>query len=485
MKSIKGITFTAATMAVPLVVGVISVPFYLEKIGAERYGALAIAWLLLGYFAQADFGVGRAVTQRISVMRRDEGGGGDASKLIWTAFALAGCIGVISAIVLYFAAGYFFTELFRIDRGLVAELQASLLLLAISGPVVNIFSVAVGALLGVERVRTVALLNLGNGLTLQLFPLFAAYLIDVDMWTLIAAALAARAIMTVPACALVWRTLLAGSAVRTGQAELKRLANFGAWIMVTSIVGPFMVISDRFVIGAVAGAVAVAAYTIPFQIASRTMIVPYAIMQVLFPQLAGLEGAEARNRAEQALVALGTMFAPVPIVLICLAEPLLILWLGDNLDPRSVLIGQIVLVGWWVNSLAQVPFGLIQAQGNPRFTAILHVVELPLYVALLWVFGIRFGLAGMAAAFALRCLVDFLVLAWKARVLTFPVFQKLAPTAALIALALVGVAVSGAGSMRMAVAAVLGVGAFLWAWHALPSDVRSRLLATLLVWRRA
>lgn len=479
MRSVKDISFTAATMVVPLVVSVVSVPFYLEKIGAERYGALAIAWLLLGYFAQADFGIGRAVTQRISAMARDERVGASAAKIIWSALLLASAIGVGSAAVLYIAAGYFFSDLFRVEAGLVAELQSALVLLAISGPVVNIFSVSVGALLGAEKVRSVALLNMGNGLGLQLFPLFAAFLIDINLQTLIAAALAARIIMTLPACALVWRTFLAGLPVAASRADLKRLASFGAWIMVSAIVGPIMIISDRFVIGAVAGAIAVAAYTIPFQIASRTMIVPAAIMQVLFPQLAGLSEEEARARAERALIAMGTIFAPFIVALVCLAGPLLELWLGENLDPRSPLIGQIVLVGWWANSLAQVPFGFIQARGNPRFTASLHLLELPAYITLLWVLGTSAGLAGMAAAFAIRCLVDFLFLAGKARTISLPVLLKLTPPAVILAIAFL----AGRGGfdawMSLALAAFLSLAAVAWSWIALPADVKARLVEVL------
>ncbi len=472
-------------MIVPLVVSVVSVPFYLEKIGAERYGALAIAWLLLGYVAQADFGIGRAVTQRIAAMPQDERNGSGAARIIWSALFLASAVGAVGAIVIYFAAGYFFSNLFQIDAKLGAELQSALVLLAFSGPIVNIYSVAVGALLGAERVRSVALLNMGNGLMLQLSPLLAAYLIGIDLQTLIAAALGARILMTLPACALVWRTFLTGYAAKADRSDLRRLASFGAWIMVSSLVGPFMVISDRFVIGAVAGAAAVAAYTIPFQIANRTMVIPAAIMQVLFPQLAGLGPEEARKRAEQALIAMGTVFAPIVIGLICLAQPLLVLWLGDKLDPRSALIGQIVLMGWWANSLAQVPFGFIQARGNARFTALLHLMELPAYIILLWVLGTGFGLAGMAAAFSIRCLVDFIFLAGKARVSPLSVLLKLAPSAALIGGAFIGGQNVASFWSSFLLAAVLGASAFLWSWWVLPMEVKAKFLHAIPNPRRA
>lgn len=479
MRSAKSISFTMITMMVPLVVSVISVPFYLEKIGAERYGALAIAWLLLGYVAQADFGIGRAVTQRISAMAVAERSSDNAARVIWSAIVFSALIGACGGIVIYFAADLFFSGPFEIDEGLRREMLDAVLLLAISGPLVNVYSAATGALLGAERVRIVALLNMFTGLTLQLFPLAAAYLIDVSMVALIAAALGARIVMTLPAGLFVWRTFLSGFAVRAAAADMRRLANFGAWIMVSSIVGPFMVISDRFVIGALIGAAAVAAYTIPFQIAYRTMVIPAAVMQVLFPQFAGAEAVAARGRAEQAIVLLGAIFAPVVIALICLAEPLLNLWLGPELDERSILIGQIILLGLWSNALAQVPFGLVQARGNPRYTALLHVIELPFYVALLWWLGTAYGLAGMAFAFSIRCFVDLVLLANKAALITRSILARLAPPAALVAMAFISSQVSLGLLARLLLTGALGAASLAAAWTVAPGQVRDRALALI------
>ena len=64
--------------------------------------------------------------------------------------------------------------------------------------------------------------------------------------------------------------------------------------------------------------------------------------------------------------------------------------------------------------MASVPWSYIQARGNPRFTAILTVVELPFYLVALWLLGGAYGLAGFAAAFALRGAADAAILLWRA-----------------------------------------------------------------------
>lgn len=472
MHSVKNITFTAIAMAVPLLVSVATVPLYIHKIGAERYGALAIAWLMLGYFSQADFGIGRAVTQRISSLDKDRRTGAQTAPIIWSALALSIAAGLLTSIILYFAAGYFFSELLQVDVGLAAELQSALFLLAMSGPVANIFNVAVGALQGAERQRSVAMLNLANGVSLQLFPLAAAYLVNIDLYTLIFAALSSRIVTVLPPCILLWNTFLRRHPVRASRSQVASLMNFGAWIMVSAIVGPLMIITDRFIIGAVAGALAVAAYTIPAQIASRTMIVPYAIMQVLFPQLAGLGEEDGRRRAAQALIGMGTIFAPVIIGLVCLADPLFHLWLGNNLDPRSIMIGQILMVGWWGNALAQVPYGLIQARGNSRFTGLMHLIELPIYGAMLYGFWIAMGLNGMALAFTLRIFLDCTILLVKARLVELGILGRLTGPALLIAASLVLAPRLQDWSTAMAGASVLCVALAVLTFVVMPNEAR-------------
>ena len=50
----------------PMLIGIPAIPYIYHRIGIERIGVLTIIWALIGYFSIFDFGLGRAITQRIS-----------------------------------------------------------------------------------------------------------------------------------------------------------------------------------------------------------------------------------------------------------------------------------------------------------------------------------------------------------------------------------------------------------------------------------
>ncbi|MDN5375966.1 MAG: hypothetical protein PWQ39_1006 [Thermacetogenium sp.] len=52
--------FGRAVPAVPLLAGVVTIPFIVRGFGAEHFGVLSLAWAVLGYFAILDLELGPA-----------------------------------------------------------------------------------------------------------------------------------------------------------------------------------------------------------------------------------------------------------------------------------------------------------------------------------------------------------------------------------------------------------------------------------------
>ena len=421
-------------MGGPLLVTIAVLPLLIDTIGLDRFGVLALAWLVLTYFSQADFGLGRATIRRVAELGPDRLD--LRARVVASAFAMMALGGVSVGFAAYLGGWWFFARELETSGTLREEMLDSLWLLAAAAPLVGLSGIASGSLTAVGRFKRVSLAQFVGGSGMQAFPLVAALAFGPDLETLIGAAVLSRLLALAILLPAVWQSFFRDTAPAWDGGEARRLIGFGKWIMLSALISPAMLVIDRFAIGALFGAAMVAIYTIPFQVASRLMVLPQAVMQVLFPHFARPRAGEAEGDGVRYVLPVALLFAPIVLVLLAFADPLLALWLGEGFDQRSVSVGRIVLAGFWVNAVAYVPYARIQAGGSPRFTGLLHLVEFPLYAALLVASGYAFGIIGMAVAFALRCSADAAALLWRdgslgARVL-LPVTAMLAIFAALI-----------------------------------------------------
>jgi O-antigen/teichoic acid export membrane protein len=58
--------FNLIGQGLPLVVAVVTIPLIIQGLGIDRFGLLSLAWVVLGYFAIFDLGLGRATTKFVA-----------------------------------------------------------------------------------------------------------------------------------------------------------------------------------------------------------------------------------------------------------------------------------------------------------------------------------------------------------------------------------------------------------------------------------
>jgi O-antigen/teichoic acid export membrane protein len=118
-----------------------------------------------------------------------------------------------------------------------------------------------------------------------------------------------------------------------------------------------------------------------------------------------------------------------------------------------------MLIGVFVNALAFVPYGLLQAQGRPDLAAKFHVAELVPFVGLLWA-GVHIGgVTGAAVVWCARATADAVLLFFASGI--WRVVIRLTPAIVLLSAALVGATLVGNHLlMRVAVLMLLGTSSF-------------------------
>ena len=414
MRLARNILWNAVGIGLPLVVGVLVVPAIVRGLGTERFGFLSIVWMMIGYFSIFDLGLGRTLTKlaadRLGAGREDEVASLAATTLIIVVVSSA----VVSAAIAL-SAGWIARLTVGTSPELVPEATAAILWLAASLPFVLLATVLTGLLEAYQRFALISAVRVPLGVLVLVAPL--AVLPFTNNLGVVTAAVAAVRVLN--AGALVWLTLrvvpaIGEQAFRFRRALVGPLLTFGGWLTVSNVVGPLMVYFDRFVIAAMLGSAAIAYYTIPYDVLNRLLLFPQAIQGVLFPNFAFLSAQNSpRIVTVFARASTTTMLLMTPplLAVMLFAYQGLDLWVGATVAANSAQTAKILMVGVIVNAMAKTPFVFVQGVGYARWTAILHLLELPFYAVILWSLlrgGV--GIEGAAYAWSGRIVVDTVAL---------------------------------------------------------------------------
>jgi O-antigen/teichoic acid export membrane protein len=200
-------------------------------------------------------------------------------------------------------------------------------------------------------------------------------------------------------------------------------------------------------VGALVSTAAVAWYATPQEVMLRLGIVSGAVSSVMFPAFAAT-AATGRERLGPLLArsveSVFVLVLPLSVLLSGFAREGLQAWLGAEYARGGAAAVAWLGLGLLVNGLAKPASSLVQGVGRPDLVARLHLLELPLYLGLLFGLVSAWGVRGAAIAWVARAAVDAAGLYWLAARLE-PGTRAAAWRAA--ALALAGAAVLGVGSL--------------------------------------
>lgn len=396
----------------PLLVAIVAIPILIQEMGLERFGVLTIAWMVVGYFSLFDLGLGRALTKLVSE-KLGNGIDDDVPALIWTAMLLMGALGLLGMLFVMAGSAWLVGDILSIPPELQSETLVAFYLLAASIPIVISSTGLRGVLEAYQRFDIVNAVRIPLGIFTFLGPVlvlpFSNSLIPV-VGVLVVARLISWCAYVV-SCRYIQPNLR--RSVNIDRAMIRPLISFGSWMTVSNIVSPIMVYMDRFLIGSVISMAAVSYYATPYEVVTKLLIVPSALMGVMFPAFAAVyEHNKPRVVYFYGRTVSYVFLALYPAVLIIVTFSYegISLWLGVDFADNSSLVLKFLAIGVFFNSLANVPFGLIQSAGRPDLTAKLHLVELPIYVLVLWLLMDSYGIEGVAAAWMFRVALDASVL---------------------------------------------------------------------------
>jgi len=396
----------------PVVVAVVCLPILKRGLGTERLGIISLAWVVIGYFSLFDLGLSRALTklvaERIGQRRQTE-----IPSLIWTSLFLMTCVGLVGSFLTLFLAPLLVERLLKVPASLSHEALGSFYWLGAAVPVVVITAGLRGVLEAVQHFRLATAIRVPMGIFSYLGPVvllpFTHSLIPIIAVLVLGRILACAAHLW--ACFHVMPTLRGGFGFHVP--SVKPLFLFGGWMTVSNVLGPMMVTFDRFLIGSVISIAAVAYYSIPYEVVTKLWLISSALVSVLFPVFSATSIADRARLAslyESGVKYIFVFLLPLTLVLVIFAPEGLALWLGGEFAHNSAPVARLLAVAVLVNSMAHVPFAHLQSVGRPDMTAKFHLMELPIYVVMLFFLAKSWGITGVAVAWLLRVIIDSFLL---------------------------------------------------------------------------
>ncbi len=408
----RNTVFNLIGQGLPLLVAVLAIPMIIGGLGRDRFGVLSVAWVIIGYFSLFDLGLGRALTKLLADKlgtQEDEG----FSKLVWTCLLLMLLLGAAWTLVMALFCPFLVHQIFRIPKALQIETLHVFYLLAFSIPVVIVTAGLRGVLAAKQRFDLINLVRVPLGTITYLGPLLVLPFSQ-SVFPVVAVLALSRLVVSLVYLWLCFHVMpVLRRHVVIGRSVIRPLLRLGGWITISNIVSPLMTHLDRFLIGALISMTAVTYYVTPYEVVTKLWLIPGAMVGVLFPAFATSFVTDPSRTFlffSRGVKYVFLALFPIALVIITFAPEGLDLWLGRHFVQHSTRVLRVLTLGVFINSLAQMPFALIQAVGRPDLTAKLHMVELPSYLVILWWMIATHGIDGAAVAWLIRVMADTAIL---------------------------------------------------------------------------
>jgi O-antigen/teichoic acid export membrane protein len=413
----RNTTFNFAGQVLPLLAGVTLIPYIVRGLGPDRFGMLGIIWVVFGYFNLMDFGLGRATTKFLAEWLA-KGQASGISEMVWTSILFQVLLGAVGGIIIAVLTPLLVEHVLKTPASLVGEARATFCILAAALPAVLAANGLRAVLEGCQRFDIANLLRIPSSILAFVIPAGA-----------VAAGLRLPGIVLWMGISRLGFAFAHGFYCMRVLPDLRTrppfrfsvvfpLLSFGGWVTASNVINPILLSMDRFLIGSLISVAMVGYYTAPFEAVTKLWMIPASLMTTVYPACSALGTeriSELQTLYSRTIKYIFCALAPVSLILVLFARPIIGAWLGPQFVEKSSVPLQLLAVGVFINCFAHVPYCFLQALGRPDTATKLFLCELVPYGLLAWWLIERHGLGGAAAAWSIRVGIEVLLLLWLAR----------------------------------------------------------------------
>lgn len=404
-----GSIITYINLIISTIIPLLYTPIMLRILGQEEYGLYSLSNSVISYLTLLNFGFGTAIIRFISKFRVE----GDHDKIEGVTGLILSIYGIIAIIVcivgflltkgtgLFFGTGLTVNEIQRLKVLMIVMTVST----AISFPVSVLSSVSVAYEKYIFRKMVDMIATIATPI-LNLIVLFLGY-------ASIGLAIIGLGIQLIYGIIFIWYCKQKLNVVPRFKDMpfymVKEILGFSIYVFASSIIDMLYWATDKVLIGAVLGTVAVAVYNIGGTFTSMLQNMSSAISGVFGTRVNMMFfGNQPMEKLSELLIRIGRLqYYIVSLILsgyIVFGQIFIDVWAGKDYS-QAYIIGLLTMVPLAVPLIQSIAFSVISAQNKLKFRTIVYAV-----IAVLNVIGTilampKFGIIGAAACTAVAFIV--------------------------------------------------------------------------------
>lgn len=394
--------FNAMGLVIPTVLAIPAMGYLARQLEVERFGVFLLIFTLLGFSSIFDLGITRAVILRVAKNKNDNVADG---KVMGTALV---SVLILSTAVfgLTFLFSETITKYLKVSDSNFADVSFAIKVMAFSIPITILNLVGFSLLEGRQLFLKLNIFKIFTGISIAVLP--AIFVFGENSLSSAILGIFFARLLTLFITAKLCLSILERGLFVFKKSVLMDLLKFGGWITVSNAISALMSSADRFIISNALGAKQAAFYSAPADAIARLGIVPGALAKAIFPFFGAKEDFNKSIYKIYAGLSFLLIFLLIPSFIF--SKEIFSIWLGAEIAVESSMVFRVLVIGFFFNSLAQIPFSKIQAEGRSDITAKIHILEIVPYFALLFFLMDKYGVIGAAYAWSIRVIIDFCML---------------------------------------------------------------------------
>jgi O-antigen/teichoic acid export membrane protein len=412
-KLVKNTFYNLLGYTVPMLFALIFIPPLISGLGKERFGLLSLSWIMIGYFSFFDFGIGKSVTKVISEKIGDKNND-QIPAIFWNSLTFLFWISILVMLVGLLIVPSLLSDYINISELNYKEALSTFYLIVLSVPLVTTTTSVRGFLEAYQKFSVVNFYRIILGISTFVLPYIVSLIVDSLFWIVFSLLLIRLMvwIFYLFAALKTNKELLENFSPLFKIEILKPVFRISIWITIVNVVGPIILYSDRFLISSLLSLTAVTFYSTPYEMITKLLIIPTAFVGVLFPAFSASYVSApnlSKDLFKKSAKFIFIFIYPIVLLITIFSFDGLSMWLDQDFARESVLVLQFLSVGILFSSLSSIPNNFFQGIGKPNIPATLNLIELPIYVFLMYVFIKIYGINGAAFFWMIAAGIDAII----------------------------------------------------------------------------